>query len=143
MGVRFLLVSGKPLKEPVAWYGPIVMNTNQELEAEFIAYAALGGSQTALASGVCGGVIGNLGAYAPVAGLDLPFGHISLNGIQLGLFGSTPGNQGLDELIEQFGSVMGKGTNSGTSQIFDTTTSPANDRANRNAFRSADLDRRL
>ena len=101
------------------------MNTNQELEAEFIAYAALGGSQTALASGVCGGVIGNLGAYAPVAGLDLPFGHISLNGIQLGLFGSTPGNQGLDELIEQFGSVMGKGTNSGTSQIFDTTTSPA------------------
>jgi hypothetical protein len=31
-GIRFLLVSGKPLEEPVAWYGPIVMNTNQELE---------------------------------------------------------------------------------------------------------------
>ena len=30
-GIRFLLVSGKPLKEPVAWHGPIVMNTGDEL----------------------------------------------------------------------------------------------------------------
>lgn len=30
-GIRFLLVSGKPLREPVAWHGPIVMNTEQEL----------------------------------------------------------------------------------------------------------------
>ena len=36
--VRFLLVSGKPLKEPVAWYGPIVMNTQQELETAFREY---------------------------------------------------------------------------------------------------------
>jgi redox-sensitive bicupin YhaK (pirin superfamily) len=36
--VRFLLVSGKPIGEPVAWYGPIVMNTNEELELAFDEY---------------------------------------------------------------------------------------------------------
>lgn len=35
---RFLLISGKPLGEPVAWYGPIVMNTNAELETAFAEY---------------------------------------------------------------------------------------------------------
>ena len=34
-GIRFLLVSGKPLKEPVAWYGPIVMNTQEQLRKAF------------------------------------------------------------------------------------------------------------
>jgi len=36
--VRFLLISGKPIKEPVAWYGPIVMNTEEELETAFEEY---------------------------------------------------------------------------------------------------------
>jgi redox-sensitive bicupin YhaK (pirin superfamily) len=34
-GIRFLLVSGKPIEEPVAWYGPIVMNTDEQLRKAF------------------------------------------------------------------------------------------------------------
>jgi redox-sensitive bicupin YhaK (pirin superfamily) len=35
-GIRFLLVSGQPLKEPVAWQGPIVMNTEEELRQAYL-----------------------------------------------------------------------------------------------------------
>jgi len=37
-GVRFLLISGKPIKENIAWRGPIVMNTEEELRIAFNEY---------------------------------------------------------------------------------------------------------
>ncbi|WP_243359418.1 pirin family protein [Fundidesulfovibrio terrae] len=37
--LRFVLLTGKPLGEPIAWYGPIVMNTQQELRTAFEEYA--------------------------------------------------------------------------------------------------------
>lgn len=37
-GVRFLFISGKPLREPIAWGGPIVMNTQEELQQAFSEY---------------------------------------------------------------------------------------------------------
>jgi redox-sensitive bicupin YhaK (pirin superfamily) len=36
--LRFLFIAGKPLKEPIAWYGPIVMNTQEELQQAFAEY---------------------------------------------------------------------------------------------------------
>jgi len=36
--VRFLLISGKPIGEPIAWYGPIVMNSDEELQLAFDEY---------------------------------------------------------------------------------------------------------
>ena len=35
-GLRFLFVSGRPLREPVAWYGPIVMNRSEEIQQAIV-----------------------------------------------------------------------------------------------------------
>jgi len=37
-GLRFVLISGRPLQEPIAWRGPIVMNTEEELDVAFAEY---------------------------------------------------------------------------------------------------------
>ena len=39
-GFRFLFIAGKPLREPVAWRGPIVMNSNEEIQKAFSEYEA-------------------------------------------------------------------------------------------------------
>jgi len=39
-GIRFLLVSGRPIQEPIAWYGPIVMNTREEIQRAFSEFRA-------------------------------------------------------------------------------------------------------
>ena len=45
-GIRFLLVSGRPLEEPVAWYGPIVMNTRAEIQQAYAELRAARSSST-------------------------------------------------------------------------------------------------
>jgi hypothetical protein len=39
-GFRFLFIAGKPIREPVAWRGPIVMNTQEEIRQAFMEYEA-------------------------------------------------------------------------------------------------------
>jgi redox-sensitive bicupin YhaK (pirin superfamily) len=37
-GARFILVAGRPIKEPIVQYGPFVMNTREEIEQAFVDY---------------------------------------------------------------------------------------------------------
>lgn len=93
------------------------MNTTQELQAEFIALAALGGSIQAGMGCYSGTTVGALGGINPVAGIDLPFGNLTLNGIQLPVIGTIPGGLGVKNLIDQFQAVAGTGTDAAPNQI--------------------------
>lgn len=93
------------------------MNTTQELQAEFIGLAAVGGSPEALRAGVSNAVVGTIGGIAPVDGVGVLFANITLKGILLPGLGSTPGKKGISDLITQFGSQLGTGADSGANQI--------------------------
>lgn len=92
------------------------LNADRALEAEYIAYAAAGGSQTAEDQGIAGAKIRDINGVAPVEGLDLPFGRIDLVGITLPIFGPTAGPLGLEQLLAK-GQQLGVGDpNSGADQ---------------------------
>jgi uncharacterized protein GlcG (DUF336 family) len=85
-------------------------NAARVLEAEYIAFAAAGGSSGA------GYSVGTIGGVPRVAGLDLPFGRIDLVGITLEIYGPTPGITGVQQLVN-FGGGLGTGNpNSGANQ---------------------------
>ncbi len=92
-------------------------NATRVLEAEYIAFAAVGGSRLAetIDCPAPGAMIGDIGGIAPVADLDLPFGNITLVGIELEIVGPTPGIQGVRDLLT-FGHSLGVGTVNGTEE---------------------------
>ncbi len=91
------------------------LNAPRVLEAEFIALAAAGGSIGAATfpTPVPEAVVGPLGGVAPVPGIDLPFGNITLVGIELEIVGPTPGIQGVRDLIS-FSRTLSPGMVNGT-----------------------------
>jgi len=91
-------------------YNPALPDRSEE--AEYDAYAALGGSLGA------GFTVGSLGGVAPVAGISLPFGRRDRNGITLNIYGPG-GLQGPQNLV-QFGQSIKPGDpNSGTNLAVD------------------------
>jgi len=92
-------------------------NSRLSLEAEVIALAAAGGSLGA-STVDCDPPAATFGAIAgipPVDGLDLPFGNITLVGIELEIIGPVPGIQGVRETVS-FANSLGQGTVNGTNQ---------------------------
>ncbi len=92
-------------------------NSNRELEAEFIALAALGGSREASVGCFTNTVVGTLNGIAPVSDINLPFGFLTLNGVGLEVVGPTPRALGPQQVIAPFIGVAGTGANSGANQL--------------------------
>src|SRR5262249_32814480 len=85
---------------------------DRSLEAEYIAFAAAGGSLGA------GAPIGALGGVGPLPGFDLPFGRIDLVGVTLDIYGPG-GLEGVSTLVG-YGRALGQGgPNSGGNVIVD------------------------
>ncbi len=96
-------------------------NASKVLEAEYIAFAAAGGSLTAetVECPAPGAKVGDIAGIPPVDNLDLPFGDITLVGIELEILGPTPGIQGVRQSIS-FGQSLGEGTSNGTDRQVTT-----------------------
>lgn len=96
-------------------------NADRVLEAEYIAFAAAGGSLTAESFGT--GAAGasssfeNIAGLDRVEGLDLPFGTLTLAGITLPTYGSQAGIEGVRQLVG-LGDSLAEGAVSGRTQIF-------------------------
>ena len=92
------------------------MNTTQELEAEFMGIAAVGGSPEAAKLIGTKAIVGTIGGVPALTDVDLLFESITLKGILLPVAGTTPGAKGLGDLINQFGPGLINGTVNGTDQ---------------------------
>lgn len=91
-------------------------NSDRTLEAEYIAFAAAGGSLLAELSGAPGAKIGAINGIPPLDGFDLPFGNITLVGIELPVFGPTAGIRGVNQLIRFGRENLTVGAVSGSTQ---------------------------
>lgn len=87
-------------------------NAPRILEAEYIALAAVGGSQSAARLGVPGAVIGDVAGIAPVPGVDLPFGRLDLVGVTLEVVGPIANKSGVGQVL-LVGQHLGGGTVNG------------------------------
>lgn len=92
------------------------VNASRALEAEYIAFAALGGSPGAVRAGANGAVIGDIAGIPPVDDIGLPFGNLTLVGIALPVFGDIAGVQGVRNLLRFARENLTEGTPSGANE---------------------------